>query len=229
MRLIATEIGRTPFIPYAAFGTRLATDGPAAAGNLVRGPHAASKPKATLLRNAISPPTALVRWPSFARSGAERSLVMAVRKFPAAVVKASGPDISHIPDQTIGISSVLTTVPFAVSDPETPADKLSVTGSSSDTALVLNANIVFGGTGASRTVTITPAAQKSGATTITISVQDEAGGQATANFLLTVTRARRAPSLDSLPDLDINEDAPAQTVNLTGIGVGTFKEAGPSK
>jgi hypothetical protein len=109
------------------------------------------------------------------------------------------PEISPIPDQTIGVNSVLTAVPFAVSDPETPADKLSVTGNSSDETLVPNANIVFGGSGARRTVTITPAAHKSGASTITISVKDEAGGQATANFLLNVVRARRAPTLDSLP------------------------------
>ncbi|MEO8427199.1 MAG: immunoglobulin domain-containing protein, partial [Verrucomicrobiota bacterium] len=133
------------------------------------------------------------------------------------------PQISAIPDQTIGISSVLAAVPFAVSDSESPAEKLSVTGSSSDAALVLNANIVFGGTGASRTVTVTPGPEKSGATTITISVTDESGGQATTSFHLNVLHARREPTLAPLPDLEINKDAPAQPVRLTGIGLGAFK------
>ena len=48
-----------------------------------------------------------------------------------------------------------------------------------------NANIVFGGSGASRTVTVTPAANQNGTATITVTVSD---GALTASdtFLLTV-------------------------------------------
>ncbi|TAK93938.1 MAG: hypothetical protein EPO07_17505, partial [Verrucomicrobia bacterium] len=59
-------------------------------------------------------------------------------------------------------------------------------GNSSDTNLVPNANIVFGGSGSNRTVTITPAANQSGITTITILVTDGEGLSASTAFTLTV-------------------------------------------
>jgi hypothetical protein len=47
---------------------------------------------------------------------------------------------------------------------------LTVSGSSNNTTLVPNANIVFGGSRANRTVTVTPAANQTGsATTVTVS------------------------------------------------------------
>ena len=48
---------------------------------------------------------------------------------------------------------------FTVGDLETAAADLTVTATSSNTALVPDANIVFGGSGANRTVTVTPAAE----------------------------------------------------------------------
>ena len=62
-----------------------------------------------------------------------------------------------------------------------------MTGTSSNTTLVPNGNIVFGGSGANRTVRITPASGKSGTATITITISD--GGLSTSDtFLLTVRR-----------------------------------------
>ena len=68
------------------------------------------------------------------------------------------PTISDIANQ--GISEDANTGPlaFTVGDAETAATSLTVTASSSNTALVPNANVVLGGTGASRTVTVTPLA-----------------------------------------------------------------------
>ena len=62
-------------------------------------------------------------------------------------------------------------------DVETAAADLTVTGSSSNTALVPNANIVFGGSGANRTVTVTPAANQFGTATITVTVTDADSGR----------------------------------------------------
>ena len=59
-------------------------------------------------------------------------------------------------------------------------------GSSSNTTLVPVSNIVVGGTGADRTVTITPAANQSGTATITLTVTDGDGGTASDSFVLTV-------------------------------------------
>ena len=71
-----------------------------------------------------------------------------------------------------------------------------MSGSSSNTTLVPNGNIVFGGSGANRTVTVTPAANQSGTATITVTVSD---GALTASdtFVLTVTPVNDAPTISA--------------------------------
>ena len=75
------------------------------------------------------------------------------------------------------------TIPFVVTDAEN--DTLTFATNSSNTALVPNANIAIGGSGSNRTITLTPAADTTGNTTITLSVND---GYTTkqVSFVLTV-------------------------------------------
>ncbi len=73
-------------------------------------------------------------------------------------------------------------------------------GASSNTTLVPNANIVFGGSGASRNVTVTPAANQFGTSTITLTVSDPDGGSAQEPFVLTVSNVNDAPVLATIPD-----------------------------
>jgi hypothetical protein len=82
------------------------------------------------------------------------------------------PTISSIGDQTINRNASAGPLNFTVGDAETSASALTVTASSSNTGLVPNANIVFGGSGANRTVTITPLVNQAGSTTITLTVND---------------------------------------------------------
>src|SRR5258708_24531043 len=63
-------------------------------------------------------------------------------------------------------------IDFTVGDVETPAASLTVSGGSSNQTLMPDANIVLGGTGANRTVTLTPAAGQAGTATITLTVSD---------------------------------------------------------
>ena len=105
------------------------------------------------------------------------------------------PTISDIPDQITDEDTPTGDIPFTVGDTETPASDLTVSGSSSNTRLVPNANIVFGGSGANRTVKATPAANRSGTATITVSVSD---GLATTSdiFVLTVNAVNDPPEID---------------------------------
>lgn len=82
------------------------------------------------------------------------------------------PTISSIADQTINRNTSTGSLNFTVGDAETLPSALTVTGSSSNTGLVPNANIVFGGSGANRTVTVTPLNNQSGSATITVNVND---------------------------------------------------------
>ena len=68
-------------------------------------------------------------------------------------------------------------------DPETASSSLTLSGTSSNTKLVSNANLVFGGSGANRTLTITAASGKSGTANITVSVSD---GELTTALVVTV-------------------------------------------
>jgi hypothetical protein len=94
------------------------------------------------------------------------------------------PTISNIVDQTTNVGKQVGPIPFTVGDAN--ADPLTVTVSSSNTTLVPNANIVLGGSGANRTITITPSAGKNGTTTITVTVSD-GQAQASDTFVLTVS------------------------------------------
>jgi hypothetical protein len=94
------------------------------------------------------------------------------------------PTISVIPDQETVKNVPVGPISFTVGDLETPVGQLMVSGRSSNAALVPDGNILFGGTGANRTVLIVPAAASSGETMITITVDD---GTHTADRIFRVT------------------------------------------
>ncbi|SEU26601.1 Ig-like domain-containing protein [Stigmatella erecta] len=95
------------------------------------------------------------------------------------------PTLSAVAHQSITAGSSTGDLAFTVGDVDTPADGLTVTATSSNTGLVPNApaNLVFGGSGTSRTLKVVPAANASGSTTITLSVSD---GAATTSTTFTV-------------------------------------------
>ena len=91
-------------------------------------------------------------------------------------VQAAGtntpPTISAIGAQTVVSGHSTAAIPFTIGDAQTAAASLTLSKSSSSTTLVPTANIVFGGSGASRTVTVTPAAGQTGSAQITVTVSD---------------------------------------------------------
>jgi sugar lactone lactonase YvrE len=98
------------------------------------------------------------------------------------------PTLSSVANQTLSEDSSTGDLAFTVGDVETAADSLTVTATSSNTGLVPNdpANLVLGGSGASRTLNVVPAASASGSTTITLSVSDGSASTST-NFTVDVT------------------------------------------
>jgi formylglycine-generating enzyme required for sulfatase activity len=100
----------------------------------------------------------------------------------------SAPTISDIAAQTITAGNNTGAIAFTIGDAQTAAGSLTLSGSSSNTSLVPNANIVFGGSGANRTVTVTHASSQTGTATITVTVSD-GSLSASDTFLLTVNSA----------------------------------------
>ncbi len=107
------------------------------------------------------------------------------------------PTISNVVDRSTLESTATPAIAFTINDNETPAASLSVSGASSNTALVPNSNIVFGGSGTNRTVTITPTAGLSGTATISLTVTDGDLNTAVDTFVLTVTPVYQLPEKQS--------------------------------
>ena len=101
------------------------------------------------------------------------------------------PTISSMTNLITAMDTATPPIPFVVGDAETAASNLTLSASSSNPLVVSNANIVFGGGGSNRTVTITPSLSQTGYAAITITVSD---GSATADSVFGLNvQARPAP------------------------------------
>ena len=116
------------------------------------------------------------------------------RAFAVTVQSAAGqpgntpPVISAIPDQTISQDTATAALPFLVSDAETAASGLAVSAVSDNTVLVPSASMVLNGSDTNRTLTVTPAAGRSGYANITLFVSDGVASNS-VTFGLTVQAA----------------------------------------
>src|SRR6185295_16390570 len=97
----------------------------------------------------------------------------------------TAPTISSIADLSTSQNTATAPIAFTVGDAQTAAGSLILSRTSSNPALIPVANIVFGGSGATRSVAVTPALNQTGTSTITVTVSD---GSLTASksFVLTV-------------------------------------------
>jgi len=125
------------------------------------------------------------------------------------------PVISDVLDQSTNEDTPKNNVAFTISDVDST---LTCTGSvskgSSNTTLLPAANITIGGTAPNCTVSMTPAADQSGTTTVTLTVTD---GTLTAQdtFVLTVNAVNDAPVISDVLDQSTNEDTPKNNVAFT--------------
>ncbi|HMJ66478.1 MAG TPA: Ig-like domain-containing protein, partial [Candidatus Binatia bacterium] len=103
------------------------------------------------------------------------------------------PVISGIASQTIQRNSSTAALPFTVGDVETAAGTLTLSATSSSPTLVPVANVVFGGSGTNRAVTVTPATGQAGTATITVTVRDANAGTASTTFDVTVLNPSPTP------------------------------------
>src|SRR5690606_29514768 len=124
------------------------------------------------------------------------------------VPSASAPTISTIADQALTVNGVPGPIPFAIGEAETAAGIVTLSAASSNTSLVPNSNVVFGGVGANRTVAVTPNGGATGSTTITVKVSD--GKLSTScTFTVSVTNTTAPaptngmPTISTIPDLTI--------------------------
>ena len=129
-----------------------------------------------------------------------------VRSFVVSVSAVNDlPTITGLADRTINEDGTTGALPFVVGDVESTPGSLVVSGASSNTNLVPVSNIVFGGSGSNRTMSVTPAPDQFGIATITVLVRD-ASATNIATFLLTVNSVNDLPTISSITNRTVDED-----------------------
>jgi uncharacterized protein (DUF1800 family) len=131
----------------------------------------------------------------------------------------TAPTIGDLIDQTIFSGVASPGVEFAVGDGELPVGSLGVTATSSNSALIPANGFAIGGTGATRTLSITPNANVTGTAVVTVTVGD---GLMSASDTFNVTVV---PG----PKLFIAQMTPQGNANTSGSGSSTLVMDGDRK
>lgn len=85
---------------------------------------------------------------------------------------ANTPSLTRILSQTTSEDVPTDAIPFTLSDIDTAVDDLTISVTSSDQDLIPDGNITISGTGANRTVVVTPAANQHGVAQIVLTISD---------------------------------------------------------
>jgi hypothetical protein len=136
------------------------------------------------------------------------------------------PTLTAITNRSVNEDTSTGPIAFTVADIEAAGTNLTVTGFSSNTNLVPNANITFtvGLGGTNRTVAVLPGTNQFGVVNIGVKAADPEGASVTNFFQLTIAAVNDPPSLNPISDVTTNEDSGPVTIPLGGIGSGATNE-----
>ncbi len=126
------------------------------------------------------------------------------------------PTVTSIGNQTTNEDTTTGSIGFTVGDVETAVSDLTVTATSSNESVVAGSGIALSGSGAARTLRLTPVADATGTSLITVLVSDGTE-TVTTSFMLTVTAVNDAP-VASAQAVTVNEDTSA-SITLSGTDV----------
>jgi len=133
----------------------------------------------------------------------------------------SSVSISTVPNQTTAESTTTAAISFTVGS--SSGSPLTITAQSSNTNVLTVQNVVLGGTGTNRTVTLTPNSKVLGASTVTLTVSDGTN-TASTQFSLTVFAAAAAATGQMLLNDDFGNypagNLPGQSFLGTGFADG---------
>lgn len=122
--------------------------------------------------------------------GGEKLLTLPVTTAPN-----NPPQIAAISNKTTDEDTPIT-ISFTISDPDDSPESLTVSGTVTNDKLFHNDSLVFSGTGANRSLTLTPAANRWGTSEVAITVSDGTA-EAVAVFMVTVNPVTPGISLIS--------------------------------
>jgi|GEM_PF-833207 len=151
-----------------------------------------------------------------AYNGAGNSGYTNVANAVAPAVNAA-PTIGSIANVAITEGDADPVVNFTIGDAETNESSLTVQTATSNASLIPLSNIALGGSGASRSVTLTPESGQAGSATITITVGD--GADSTdESFTFTVNPSgggNTVPTISSIDDISITVGGTIDPVSFT--------------
>jgi hypothetical protein len=101
------------------------------------------------------------------------------------------PAVSALASTSVNQDTPTAPIAFTLADNGGP-DVLTLTAISSSNAIVQPEGIAFAGTGANRTLTVTPAEDATGSVNITVQAQDLQGLIGTSSFTLTVNAVQQS-------------------------------------
>jgi subtilisin-like proprotein convertase family protein len=96
------------------------------------------------------------------------------------------PTITALTNQLVARAQPTPPQSFTLGDVDNPVSTLIVTGTSGNQSLIPDGGINIAGSGATRTVSVTPLTNISGSAVITLTVNDGGGGITSTNFVVTV-------------------------------------------
>jgi hypothetical protein len=129
------------------------------------------------------------------------------------------PTLTAFGNQSITRNGVVGPLAFTIGDAETPAALLTVTATSSNQALIPDANLVLDGVDAARTLTLTPAADQTGTATITVTVTDAAGASTSRSFQVSVGATGQAKLIISEYYEGLSNN---KWLEITNVGSGVY-------
>ncbi|ETR67991.1 MAG: hypothetical protein OMM_10989, partial [Candidatus Magnetoglobus multicellularis str. Araruama] len=109
------------------------------------------------------------------------------------------PQIDVISDQTIDEDTILSAMKITVTDLETDGCSMGITFTSSDTDLIPVSNISYTCSANIFYLTLTPVAEQSGASTITVTITDDGYLTAIESFVFNVTEVYDMPGTRGNP------------------------------
>jgi hypothetical protein len=127
----------------------------------------------------------------FSNSAANNDGLTAAFTLP--ILTNTAPTISTLATQTICTSVSSNSISITIADED--LNSVVLTGSSSNTSLISNSGLSFGGSGANRTLIITPAINQTGSSTITVTATDNGSLTNQIQFLVNVTGGPAATSI----------------------------------
>ncbi|MGI9459986.1 MAG: hypothetical protein ACR2NF_08320, partial [Pirellulales bacterium] len=141
------------------------------------------------------------------------------------------PSVDSITDKTLDVNAGNQTISLTNIDPGgNESQPLAVTASTTDSDLIANLAVQYSSPASTGILTFLPAADSTGTASISVRVEDggldqnltttDDNAHYIETFLISIGAENADPEIDAIDDLTIDEDAPEQTINLTGINAG---------